>query len=85
MWKLNLSSLFVRKGYQLLVFTKEVGVCSVSQGCISVKWLLATMEDLLLVEGSKEFLKSSMVGSKAYIIVLPEFSRTIYCCCIIRR
>jgi hypothetical protein len=32
-----------------------------------VNWLLATMEDLLLVEASMEFLKSSRVGSKAFI------------------
>jgi hypothetical protein len=32
----------------------------------SVYWLLATMQVLLLAKGSKEFLKSSRVASKAY-------------------
>lgn len=33
----------------------------------SVNWLLATIGDLLLAEASMEFLKSSGLGSKAFI------------------
>lgn len=39
----------------------------VSVGRVSVNWLLATVEDFLLAEASKEFLRSSKVGSKAFI------------------
>jgi hypothetical protein len=39
----------------------------VSLGCVSVKWLLETMEAWHLVEGLKEFYRSSRVGAKAYI------------------
>jgi hypothetical protein len=61
----------------------RVIVRSVSLGCVRVKWLLANMEALLLVEGSKEFLKASRVGSKVYIAALLEFSRKIFSCRII--
>lgn len=40
---------------------------SLSLGIASVNWSLATLGDLLLVEASMEFLKSSRVGSKAFI------------------
>lgn len=36
-------------------------------GEVSVIWLLATMEALLQAKGSKEFVKSSRVCSKAFI------------------
>jgi hypothetical protein len=39
----------------------------VSLGKVTVIWLLATMEALRLAEGSKAFVKSSRVGSKAFI------------------
>lgn len=39
----------------------------VSLGKVSVIWLLATMEALCLAKGSKEFVKSSRVGSKSLI------------------
>jgi hypothetical protein len=39
----------------------------VSLGKVSVIWLLATMEALYLAGGSKVFVKSSRVGSKAFI------------------
>jgi hypothetical protein len=43
-------------------------VCSVSSvGRVIVNWLLDTMEELLLAEALKEFLKSSKVGFKAFI------------------
>lgn len=38
-----------------------------SLGRVIVNWLLATMEELLLAEALKDFLKSSKVGSKAFI------------------
>lgn len=40
---------------------------SVSQDCVSVKWLLETMEALLLTKGSDEFYRSSRVDAKVYI------------------
>jgi len=39
----------------------------VSLGCVSVKWLLETMEAWHLAKVLKEFYRSSRVGSKAYI------------------
>jgi hypothetical protein len=40
----------------------------VSFGRVSVHWLLATMEAPQVAKGLKEFLKSSIVSSKAYIV-----------------
>jgi hypothetical protein len=57
-----------RGGLVLRVYQKSRGILhSMSLGRVSVNWLLATMEDLLLVEALKEFLKSSRVGSNALI------------------
>jgi hypothetical protein len=52
----------------LRVFERSRGIVHfVSVGRVSVNWLLATMEDLLLAEVLKEFLRSSKVGLKAFI------------------
>lgn len=41
---------------------------SVSLGKVIVLWLVDFMEELLNVEVTKEFLKSTRVGSKAFIV-----------------
>jgi hypothetical protein len=45
---------------------------SVSLGKATVLWLVAIMEELLNAEVSKEFLKSSRMGSKSFIIQRRE-------------
>jgi hypothetical protein len=53
----------------LRVFERSRGFMrSISMGKVIVQWLLAIMEELLKAEAIKEFLKSSIVGSKAYIV-----------------
>lgn len=69
MLKLSLSNSFEVGGSVLQVFERSKGsVHSVFLEKVTVSWLLVTMEALLQAEGSKEFVKSSRVGNKAFII-----------------
>jgi len=57
----------------LCVFERSRGFMhSVSLGKATVLWLVAIMEELLNAEVSKEFLKSSRMGSKSFIIQRRE-------------
>jgi hypothetical protein len=53
----------------LLVSKRSRGsIHSVFLGKVTVSWLLATFEALQQAEGLKEFVKSSRVGNKAFIV-----------------
>jgi hypothetical protein len=55
--------------FVLCVFKRSRGVMrSISMGKVTVQWLFAVLEELLKAEASKVVLKSSKVGSKAYIV-----------------